>query len=117
MNNEAPKAAPNDEDRTEWPRIFKFPIDVVGEQRIRMPSGAQFLSAQEQYGLICSWWLVHPTEEIVDHVVHVVGTGRAIEPELAMQFADGMFLATVQQSGGALVWHIFDGGEIQGEPA
>ena len=66
-----------------------------------MPSGAEVLSVGMQHGHLCVWFMVdteRPTEAVV---FRICGTGNPITS------GPGKFIGTVQQAGGALVWHVF----------
>jgi len=81
--------------------IWKFNLSVTDEQRFPMPRRAEILTAQQQSGWLCIWAKVDPKAPKVDRVIRIAGTGGPL--------CDGKYVASVQQ--GALVWHIFDGGE------
>ena len=52
--------------------------------------------------------LVDPNyTERVNRMIAIRGTGRDVE----MALSADRFIGTIQTSGGALVWHLFDGGE------
>jgi hypothetical protein len=89
-------------------RIYKYrPPLLARETRIEIPAGAQFLSVQFQEGGMAFWYLVDIDEPPEPRLIRVYGTGWPIEPE------DGPLrhLATLQQPGTHLVWHVF---EVQG---
>ena len=89
-------------------QVWKFPLLLAAEQLVRMPQGAKLLSAQTQNGQIQLWALVDPTyTERVNRMIAIRGTGHDVEMALSVD----KFIGTVQTSGGALVWHLFDGGE------
>lgn len=87
--------------RTIWK--FTIPIDDVAE--ISMPAAAEILSIQMQGAALTAWAVVHEGSENATRRFYVVGTGHP----LPIAAWSSRFLATVQS--GALVWHIFDGGE------
>ena len=82
--------------------IWKFPLKTTDEQVVEMPSGAEILSVQTQYGEPCVWAMVDPTHKRVAKVFHIFGTGHRI-PE-----ANRKFIGTYQLEGGALVFHLFE---------
>lgn len=85
-------------------KIFKFPLqDVHTDQvAIKMPKGAQILTAQVQGGVICIWAIVNVDKEPETRIIHIAGTGHEL-PEKANA---GNWIASVQQ--GPFVWHLFD---------
>jgi hypothetical protein len=83
--------------------IYKYTLNIDSHQAIEVPSGAEFLSAQIQNGKVCVWALVDPNAKKELELFIIAGTGHPF-PEQPKQF---QFLGTVQQAGGALVWHIF----------
>ncbi len=87
--------------------VWKFPLRDDSEAIIRMPKGAQVLSVQVQDGQPMVWALVDAQEKPVRRKFWVVGTGWTVNPD-----GLGTFVGTIQLAGGALVFHIFDGGEV-----
>ena len=72
-----------------------------------MPHGGQILTAQvqDQYQgeVLCLWALVDPESPYVSaRQIMVIGTGSPVESTSLV------YISTVQMSGGALVWHIFE---------
>lgn len=91
--------------------IYKFPLQITDRQAIKMPRGAKILDAQFQttsaFGdSLEVWALVHACADIVVREIAIYGTGNPV-PEHA-----GEHIATVQQPGSSLVWHIFDRGVV-----
>ena len=81
--------------------IWKWQLEITGEQTISVPTGAVFLCVQFQRGALCVWALVQPDYPREDVTVSVVGTGHAVSANT------GPYLGTAQQVGGRLVWHVF----------
>lgn len=82
--------------------IYKYPLQIIDEQAVQLPSGAQVLTAQVQHGLLQLWALVDTSQPIAVIRLRIVGTGH--------DFPDAdqwRYLSTVQVDGGALVFHIF----------
>ena len=90
--------------------IWKFPLSIQeSPQFIDMPRGAEILSAQTQGNLLPQLWAkVNPANGKVARMIYVIGTGWQIEKSVAL----GRFIGTIQQNSGALIWHVFDGGEV-----
>lgn len=99
---------PNKEHRTMV--IHKYPLRLGGEtNNISMPKGAQLLhvAAQETpvyEAQVCVWALVDPKERVVTRQFLIVGTGHPVPA--------GKYVGTALMDGGALVWHVFDRGEV-----
>lgn len=87
--------------------IFKYPINICQRQSVRMPLGAQIISAQIQCDDLMLRAFVSPDEKAVNRIVNIYGTGHA------MPNNPGHFVGTVQQDGGSLVWHVFAENEVQ----
>lgn len=85
--------------------IWKFPLDIADEVRVRMPAGAKVLSVGDQCGTLCLWALVDPEapKEMRHFIIH--GTGH---PVLPTPFGELVHLGTVVQFGGDFVWHVFE---------
>lgn len=83
--------------------VYKYPLQIVDEQAVQLPSGAQVLTAQVQHGVLQLWALIDPNHLSIEQVkVRIVGTGH--------DFPDAdqwRYLSTVQVDGGALVFHVF----------
>jgi hypothetical protein len=88
-------------------RIFKYTLLGVGygTQHIHMPQGSKILTVQMQHGRPRIWALVCEANPIVTRVIKIFGTGHEFvgDPD--------SYIGTFQEDDGALVWHVFDGGE------
>jgi len=82
--------------------IWKFPIENVNRQVLRVPKGIKPLTVEVQNGVPCLWATVDTEAELGQAVVRVVGTGHDAEE---VRFMD--YLGTYQLRGGALVFHVF----------
>lgn len=83
--------------------IHKYPLDLIDEQYVFMPTGADILSAQAQGDQLMLWakvdtGLSHEARKIV-----IIGTGNPIETNLVR------YVGTVQMPNRQLVWHVFEG--------
>lgn len=89
--------------------VWKFQVDIADEQEIEMPAGAELLFVACQYpgapGSFELWARVEPChpDEFVKRRILIRGTGHVVDDE--------PYVGSVLQAGGALVWHVFDGGE------
>jgi hypothetical protein len=83
--------------------IYKFPLPIEDRPELWMPRGARVLSVQEQHGKLCLWAEIEEGAPPEERKFYIFGTGhRVIGGPMR-------FLATVQMSGGKLVWHIYEG--------
>lgn len=85
--------------------IHKFAIAPGSWSEVEMPAASEIVSVQMQGDTLTAWAIVHTDSATVTRTFYIVGTGHPL-PTPAWS---SRFLATVQD--GALVWHIFDGGE------
>lgn len=84
--------------------IYKYRLKITDEQDIAMPFTAEVLSVAMQRGELCVWALVNPGLMLENRRFHIAGTGHPAPI--------GRFIGTVQQAGGDLIWHVFDGGAV-----
>jgi hypothetical protein len=84
--------------------VFKYPLTSAPVQTIVTPRLWHPLTVQIQNGVPCIWALT-TTDDLVltARRVLVVGTGRELPPLTTPD----EYLGTVQEAGGALVWHVF----------
>jgi len=90
--------------------VWKYEIGV-GMQTLRLPHGAEILTAQTQGESIQLWALVDAEETGYDwRDIRVVGTGHSI-----YDCDEWKYISTVQmptEAMGILVWHVFDAGLV-----
>lgn len=83
--------------------IRKYEIDITDRQAVPLPAGAVILTAQFQGPELCLWAQVDARQFSLElRTVVIIDTGQRVEDFGLLQY-----LATVQQLGGTLVWHIF----------
>ncbi|TNF09438.1 MAG: hypothetical protein EP323_00270 [Gammaproteobacteria bacterium] len=82
--------------------IWKFELEVIDEQLIKMPAGSLTLDVQVQNGKPCLWARVNPKIEKVKRRIITHGTGHQV-PETT-----GDYIGSYQLQGGALVFHVFE---------
>lgn len=82
--------------------VWKFELQTTDDQVLKIPSGAQFLKLDTQYGNPVFWMLVDPDNEKLDLKVRIVGTGNPAN--IGNTF---WYMGSYQLSGGALVFHAF----------
>ena len=87
--------------------VWKFEVPIDDLATIDMPSGARLLTVAVQGGSPVLYALVDPSAAKVARRLRVAGTGHPILPDDA-----GIYVGTVLLHGGALVFHIFDIGEV-----
>lgn len=83
-------------------RIWKWDLELVGQQRVNMPIGTKLLAAQLQRGELKIWGLCNEAYPLKSRVISVYGTGNPMPDD------PGEFVGTFQMSGGSLVFHVFD---------
>jgi len=88
-------------------RIFKYLLDQ-GEQVINMPCGSTILSVDEQNDEIVLYAMVNPDVNPVSAGRRILVVGTGWEFSLNVE----KFIGTVKLEYGALMFHVFDGGEI-----
>jgi hypothetical protein len=93
--------------------VYKYPVEVVDVFTMRMPKGAELLCVQVQNGRPYLWARVvidagHPSTE---RSFRLAGTGHLIEGRMPSD-SDGDYVGTFQLRDGALVFHVFDCGEL-----
>jgi len=82
-------------------KIFKYPLQIIDRQILKLPVGARKLSVQNQGGFVCLWALVDPNAEKRPVEIFIYGTGNPIDQDITRQ----LYIDTVQQ--GQFVWHVF----------
>ena len=73
--------------------IHKYPLNIIGEQRLMLPMYAQYLTIQLQYGLPVMWCVIR-TEDPLRELVITMYTEEPIERNYT-----GTYLATIQLNG------------------
>ena len=77
--------------------IYKYKLDIVHEQRIKVPFFAKPLCVQAQDGELCIWFEVVEGESIQELPVYINGTGLALR--------GNTYVGTAQL--GQFVWHVY----------
>ena len=84
--------------------IHKYPLELVDEQSVWTPAGAQLLHLAMQNGVPCLWFLVDPElEATLKWQIRMYGTGHAV-PDSESWLP---FLGTILLHDGAPVLHVF----------
>ncbi len=91
--------------------VWKYTLLIEDEQTITVPRGSEILHVANQfadYQNQIEIWLRVPVADDVEMVqrrIRIAGTGHPV--------ADWPHVGTVITLNGQLVWHVFDGGEIE----
>ena len=83
--------------------IYKYELDVIDRQAIKMPKGANILSIQVQNGEPHIWAMVDNEAETELRDFATIGTGNPVHID-----PTSPFIATYQIMEGALVFHVFE---------
>lgn len=82
--------------------VHKFQLKLTDEPQVfQMPVGAQVLTTQTQWDVICIWALVDPQAKLDPRTFIIRGTGHPVQDNVK-------YIGTVQQMDGRFVWHIFE---------
>ena len=86
--------------------IYKYPLVVDDVQLVETHRDATVLCVQVQHGGPVVWLRVNTERPRCRRTFRVVGTGHPANDIVVMPY-----VGTFQLQGGALVFHLFDGGE------
>jgi len=86
-------------------RIFKYQMELVDKQFIRLPKDAQVLDVQSQKETPCLWALVEPYNETEERCFEIFGTGHEVKFDMGV---DRSYISTFQITGGSFVFHVFE---------
>ena len=88
-------------------QIWKYEIEATDSQEIVMPGvSVRMLDVQIQNGVPCLWALVEPGGPKSTIRLATYGTGHEVD-----SLGPDLYVGTFQLEGGALVFHVFAGGE------
>ena len=86
--------------------IYKYPLQLLDTQEVKLPKWCTPLSAQMQNGEIVMWALVDTAEPLVSAMVTIIGTGdENIPHSFYVGREHNLFLGTLQDR--SFVWHVF----------
>ncbi len=85
--------------------VWKFPLAIEDAQAIPMPADADLLFVAVQNEQLCLWARVIPTSEVRTRQIIIRGTGHPIWQQ--------PYIGSALMADGSLVWHVFDGGEVE----
>ena len=83
-------------------KIYKYELSIESNQTLTMPRGSKILSIQLQQERLYLWAIVNNQNDAKERRFTIVGTGHEFN------LSGLRYISTVQQRGGALVWHIFE---------
>lgn len=81
--------------------IWKFPLQAIDLQSIRIPQESEFLAVQVQNGDPCLWVRCDSEAKLIEQNIAIHGTGHEIPA------STGDYIDTYQLSGSALIFHVF----------
>lgn len=81
--------------------VWKYFLDLVGAQRIELPSGGEVLCVHWQKDQICVWVLVDPNAARETRRFWIVGTGHPMSDDFVK------YHGTAFDPEG-FVWHVFE---------
>lgn len=81
-------------------RIYKYPLNVVDKQSVKLPLGSQILSVQLQKCVPCIWALVNPDAQVTEVNVRFVATGEDVSNIEHLTYLSTLHI-------GYLVYHVF----------
>ncbi len=86
--------------------IWKYPLDVVDDQTVQMPSQAELLTVNDQNDHFCLWVRVNTDNPLLNRKISIRGTGHPADDV-------GKYIGSMYPYNGKLVFHVFDGGYIE----
>lgn len=86
-------------------QIWKYELEIVGNQTIEMPVNAEILTVQIQNETPCIWALVDPKQAKEERRIEVYGTGHDVHYDMGVS---RKYLGTYQLHGGSLMFHVFE---------
>lgn len=85
--------------------IFKYRLTITDEQTLQLPLYSRLLAVQFQGEQLCLWALLPVDYEQAatePRVINLVGNKQPMDAQRRV------YIGTVQQHGGQLVWHVFE---------
>jgi hypothetical protein len=82
--------------------VWKFPLETVSAQTVKIPLPAKVLTVQPQGDGVCLWAEVSPELEKVKVDILIAGTGHEL-PDKPMRYIN-----TFQLLNGTLVFHAYE---------
>lgn len=82
--------------------IWKFELEIVDDQSIKLPRDSKILAVQTQNDNPCIWVLVNPDNDKEKVHIRIIGTGHPIEDNF-----NGKHIGTFQVLNGSGIFHVF----------
>lgn len=90
-------------------RIFKYELQVTDRQEINMPRLADILTVRIQNGKPFIWAIVDAGNPDEKREFEIIPTGAPINENLFdEEDKERNYIGTFEQSGGNLIWHLFE---------
>jgi hypothetical protein len=83
--------------------VYKYELEITGEQIVRLPFAAEILTVQMQGDKCYLWALVDPMNELEERTICIHGTGHPIPNGIKLKH-----ISTLQIPHLGLVFHIFE---------
>jgi len=81
--------------------IYKYPLQVIDEQAIKIHGGSKILTVQVQAGIPCLWVEVETTNTMSSRRIFVHGTGHTVHEDAED------YIGSFQLMNGSLVFHVY----------
>ena len=91
--------------------IYKYPLVNTMVQVILLPEDAGILNIEYQYGALQLWAGINTDNPLVEHVIHMYGTGLEI-PELPIS-RELVYINTVFLDQKSFVFHFFEEVDVE----
>lgn len=89
--------------------IWKFPLEIVDGQEVKMPRGAKILSAGIINDTVNLWAMVDNMEAVKEsRLIRIHGTGHHVYKFDLLTFIGTVIQPISNPNVPALVWHIFE---------
>lgn len=88
-------------------KIYKYELRIADREVVMMPETVKLLTVQNQREVLVVWAAVDERSIIRPRVFYVRGTGHEMG-----EAEHENYIGSAQFSGGALVFHVFDGGTL-----
>lgn len=86
--------------------IYKYQLNTITNQTIKLPIGAEILTIQAQYDDPCIWCLVDPSIiNTEDRHIEIYGTGHDIIYDMGV---DRKYIGSYQLLDGSFIGHAFE---------
>lgn len=83
--------------------VWKYTLENVNIQKIKMPRTADILHVAVQAGVPCLWAEVTPDTPEEERTILILGTGHVIPP-----WTTRRYIGTFQLQDGVLIFHVYE---------